>query len=216
MNNSRVPQESMITPAYLWFDTEFTGLDTDHAALLQVALLVTDSSLRRLTAPDRDVNLCIRLDASAPVSPWVEKNLAGLLARCRSNEAVPLEEADRRLAALIDEAVGPPSDNIKRRPVLAGNTVHMDLTLARKFLPELTRRLHYRLLDVSTLKVLWNDWFSQPAFDKGAPDLVRQHVPAGLGLPVAGEHDAYYDIHASLAELNYYRQKLSIAPAPAA
>lgn len=203
-------QERIITPAYLWFDTEFTGLDIDHAALLQVALVATDAALNRLTSPARDVNLCIRLDPAVPVSDWVEKNLAGLLSRCRSAQSVTVEEADRRLSALVDEVVGPVSPEIKRRPVLAGNTVHMDMGLARRLLPAFVSRLHYRLLDVSTLKVLWNDWSRGPVFDKGQPDLVRRFVPAHIDLPAAGEHDAYYDVHASLAELSFYRQTLAI------
>jgi len=198
-------EERIITPAYLWFDTEFTGLDVQCASLLQVGLLVTDATLNRLTAPARDVNLFIRLEPEASVSPWVEKNLAALLVQCRSEKAVTVAEADRRLAALVDEAVGPLSADIKRRPVLAGNTVHMDMVLVRKFLPEFMRRLHYRLLDVSTLKILWNDWSSEPVFDKSQPGMVERYVPAKVGLPAAGPHDAYYDIDASLAELNYYR-----------
>ena len=198
-------EERIITPAYLWFDTEFTGLDAEQASLLQVALLVTDAALHRLTEPARDVNLFIRLEPEIPVSPWVEKNLASLLEQCRSEKAVTVAEADLRLAALVDEAVGPGAADIKRRPVLAGNTVHMDMVLARKFLPEFTRRLHYRLLDVSTLKILWNDWSSEQVFDKSQPGMVERYVPASVSLPAAGEHDAYYDIHASLAELNYYR-----------
>ena len=197
-------EEHIVSPAYLWFDAEFTSLEADQARLLQVALLVTDPALKRLTPPARDLNLYIALDAGAPVSAWVAENLAGLLARCRSKEAVPVEEADRRLAALVDEAVGPVSKDIKRRPVLAGNSIHMDMALVRKFLPEFARRLHYRLLDVSTLKILWNDRSSGPPFEKSNAALVRQHLPPGIDPPPAGAHDAYFDLHASIAELNYY------------
>jgi oligoribonuclease len=196
------------TPAYLWLDTEFTGLDAERAALLQVALVATDTSLKRLTPPGRDLSLCIRLEPDTAISEWVEKNLADLLSRCRSPEAVTVAEADRRMAALVDELVGPPTREIKRRPVVAGNTVHMDMILARRFLPEFMRRIHYRLLDVSTLKVLWNDWFPGQEFDKDNLDMVRQNTPPDFVLPAAGKHDAYYDIHASLAELSYYRKTL--------
>lgn len=194
------------TPAYLWLDTEFTGLDAENAALLQVAMIPTDANLKRLLPAERDLNLCIRLDPGTPVSAWVEKNLSDLLARCRAPEAVPVAEADRQLAALVDELVGPPTREIKRRPVVAGNTVHMDMILVRRHLPEFGRRIHYRLLDVSTLKVLWNDWCPGREFDKDNLDVVRQNVPPDFALPPAGKHDAYYDIHASLAELSYYRK----------
>jgi len=201
-------EESGPTPAYLWFDSEFTSLNVEQAHLLQVALLVTDAKLNRLTVPERDVNLHIKLGPEAPVSAWVAENLANLIAKCRSKNAVSLEEADRRLAALVDEVVGPVADDIKRRPVLAGNTVHMDAALVRKYLPQFSRRLHYRFLDVSTVKVLWNDWVPGQAFGKAEAENVRKNLPAGISLPAAGEHDAYYDVHASVAELNYYRQKL--------
>ncbi len=202
-------KEKTPTPAYLWFDAEFTGLDVEHASLLQVALLITDSKIERLTPAARDANLYIRLEPDVPVSDWVEKNLASLLTQCRSKSAMTVGEADLRLAALVDEAVGPASPDVKCRPVLAGNTVHMDMALIRKFLPEFSRRLHYRLLDVSTLKVLWNDWDLGETFDKTQAGLVQKHIPENIGLPSGGAHDAYYDIHASIAELNYYRQKLS-------
>jgi oligoribonuclease len=197
------------TPAYLWFDTEFTSLEAVDARLLQVALLVTDADLKRLTAAARDVRLYIRLEPEVPVSIWVAENLADLVRKCRSGDAVSLGEADRRLSALVDEAVGPVAKDIKRRPVLAGNTVHMDMALARRFLPEFSRRLHYRMLDVSTLKILWKDWRAGGVFDKEQPGLVQRYLPAGLDLPAAAAHDAYFDIHASIAELNYYRQMLT-------
>jgi oligoribonuclease len=199
-----------ITPAYLWFDAEFTSLEPDDARLLQVAMLVTDTALNRLAPAERDVRLCIRLDPGTRVSAWAEEHLAGLLARCRSAEAVSAAEADRLLAARVDEDVGPRPDDVKSRPVLAGNTVHMDLALVRKFLPAFARRLHYRLLDVSALKILWGDWFTGPIFDKSIPGMIDRHLPPDIDPPPAGEHDAYYDIHASIAELNYYRRQLGV------
>ena len=171
-------------------------------------MIITDVQLRRLTPPARDVSLCIKLDPEVPVSAWVAENLAGLLAQCRSDQAVSVEEADRLLAQRVDEAIGPAADDIKLRPILAGNTVHMDAALARRFLPGFSRRLHYRMLDVSTLKILWNDSFSGPVFDKENAGLIERNLPAGFSAPEARPHDAYYDLHASLAELNYYRRQL--------
>lgn len=196
------------TPAYLWFDTEFTSLEPQHARLLQVALLVTDINLNRLTAPTDDVNLCIALEPETQVSGWVEENLGDLLSQCRSDTAVSLNEADALLAVLVDKAVGPAAKDIADRPVLAGNAVHMDLLMARTFLPQFEKRLHYRLLDVSTLKILWNDRHPEAPFDKDTPSIVADHLPPTITLPAGTAHDAYYDIHASLAEMNYYRTRL--------
>ncbi|MBL7077672.1 MAG: hypothetical protein ISS31_09380 [Kiritimatiellae bacterium] len=196
------------TPAYLWFDTEFTSLDPSQARLLQVALLVTDINLNRLTPPEDDINLCIALEPGAKVSGWVEENLPDLLKQCRSDAAVPIAEADHALATLVDQAVGTAAKDIADRPVLAGNAVHMDLLMARLFLPEFEKRLHYRLLDVSTLKILWNDRNPGQAFDKDTPGVVAAELPEGIAPPPGEAHDAYYDIHASLAEMNYYRTRL--------
>ncbi|NQU41090.1 MAG: hypothetical protein HQ523_14155 [Lentisphaerae bacterium] len=196
------------TPAYLWFDTEFTSLEPEHARLLQVSLLVTDIHLNRLTPVEDDVNLCITLEPEAKLSGWVKENLVDLLARCRSEEAVSVAEADRRLAALVDQAVGPTAASIADRPVLAGNAIHMDLMMARLFLPQFEKRLHYRLLDVSTLKILWNDRHPGQPFPKDAPTVMSEYLPAMIAPPIGAAHDAYYDIHASLAELNYYNTRL--------
>ncbi len=201
-------KRSSPTPAYLWFDTEFTSLDPAEARLLQVALLVTDIHLNRLTPPEDDLNLCIALEPGAAVSGWVEENLGDLLAMCRSDRAVSVKEADQRLAALVDKAVGPAATDIADRPVLAGNAVHMDLLMARRFLPGFEKRLHYRLLDVSTLKILWNDRHPGQAFDKDTPAVVTANLPEGITPPAGEAHDAYYDIHASLAELKFYRTRL--------
>jgi oligoribonuclease len=196
------------TPAYLWFDTEFTSLEASQARLLQVALLVTDIHLNRLTPPEDDLNICIALEPDAPVSGWVEENLADLLLQCRSEAAIPVADADRQLAAQVDKAIGPAAKDIADRPVLAGNAVHMDLLMARLFLPEFEKRLHYRLLDVSTLKILWNDTHPDQPFDKDAPGVVAANLPPDVAPPAGEAHDAYYDIHASLAEMNYYRTRL--------
>jgi len=200
-------EQRPVTPAYLWFDSEFTSLDLDEARLLQVSLLVTDAALNRLVPPERDVNLHIELDPETRVSEWVEENQADVLARCRSDAAVSIEEADARLAAVVDEAVGPRAESITERPVLAGNSVYMDRMLAHKHLPRFTERIHYHVLDVTALKTLWLDWHRGTAFDKDNGELVRRFLPPGCELPAGCPHDAYYDVHASLAELNHYRQQ---------
>ena len=87
---------------YAWFDAEFTSLELDQARLLQVAVIVTDANLQRIAPKDADLNLCIRLEEDEAVSPWVAENLSGLVEECRSAAAVSLEEADRRIAALLD------------------------------------------------------------------------------------------------------------------
>jgi oligoribonuclease len=193
--------------AYIWFDAEFTSLELDEARLLQVAVIITDAELNRLHPPEVDLNLCIRLEEGEEVSPWVAENLSGLIEQCRSAEAVTIDEADRQIAALLDQYCGTPCKEMSDRPVLAGNSVHNDWFLMRRFLPQFGSRLHYRLLDVSTIKIQWQDWVGQEPFDKESVEQLNQYFPGG-GIDAANAHDALFDIKASIAELAFYRSKL--------
>lgn len=196
------------TSAYVWFDAEFTSLDLDHARLLQVAAIITDTNLNRIAPPEADLNLCIRLEEGEAVSAWVAENLSGLVEKCRSADAVSLEEADLKLAALLDQYCGTPCEEMDKRPVLAGNSVHNDWHLMRRLLPGFGSRLHYRLLDVSTIKIQWQDWIGGAPFDKENAALLNQHFPGG-GIAETNAHDALFDIKASIAELAFYRSRLA-------
>ncbi|MBU0677997.1 MAG: hypothetical protein KJ626_07750 [Verrucomicrobia bacterium] len=197
--------EQTQTPAYFWFDAEFTDLDPAKAHLLQVALVPTDVELHRLLPAEEDIDLCVRLPDGAEISEWVAENLERLVNVCRTDQAHDVEEVDRTLAAYVDSLLGPPSSEMSMRPVLAGNSVHMDVQMMRKHLPLFASRLHYRLLDVSVLKILWQDWYTGEAFDKENAKLIQQFFPGEVDL-TGKPHDAYYDIVASIAELNYYRR----------
>jgi oligoribonuclease len=199
----------------VWFDTEYTSLDLGRARLLQVAMVITDGDLRRIGPPERDVRLAIRLPPSARLSPWVEENLKPLVARCRSAGAVTAAEADRRLAAALDDALGPAPAAVAKRPVLAGNSVHADWWLARRFLPQFLGRLHYRQLDVTALKLEWLRRNPSFDFEKESGEIVRRYFPGALIGPDE-RHDAYYDAQASAAELAFYRKHLLSRPARAA
>lgn len=194
------------TPLYVWFDTEYSTLELDEARLLQVAALITNASLQRVLPPERDVRLPIRLREGETLSPWVEENLPELVQACRSPEAADLLAADASLAAYVDAAAGPPAEQENQRPVLAGNSIHEDWWLVRRFLPRFMNRLHYRHLDVTAFKLEWKRIRSEAEFAKEDPEMIRRYFP-GAVLPVAGKrHDAYYDIQASIAELAFYRQ----------
>lgn len=193
---------------YVWFDTEYTDLDLDTARLLQVAAIITDRSLKRVLPQADDVKLTIRLPGDALLSPWVEQNLPDLVRACRSAEAVDVEEADRRLARFVDAVAGLPAERENQRPVLAGNSVHEDWCLARRFLPRFAGRLHYRHLDVTALKLEWERLHPDEKFEKENPETILQYFPEAV-LPGSGRrHDAYYDVHASIAELAFYRRFL--------
>ena len=120
---------------YVWFDTEYSTLELETALLLQVAAMVTDTSLRRVLPQEQDVRLTIRVPAGETLSPWVEQHLPDLVKAIRSSEAVDIKVADEHLAAYLDAAVGSPAEREDQRPVLAGNSIHADWWLIRRFLP---------------------------------------------------------------------------------
>jgi oligoribonuclease len=193
---------------YVWFDSEYSGLELETALLLQVAVLVTDTSLRRILPPEQDVRLSIRLPDDHSLSPWVEQNLPDLIKSCRSSEAVELSTADDRLAAYVDLVAGRPAEKENQRPVLAGNSVHADWWLIRRFLPRFLSRLHYRHLDVTAFKLEWQRLHPDKEFEKENPETLSHYFPEAL-LPASGSrHDAYYDLQASIAELAFYRGHL--------
>ncbi len=194
--------------AYVWFDTEYSELDYDRAHLLQVAALVTDADLQRLHPPGEDLRLYARVPESVRISPWVEENLPETVKICRSEMALDVAAIEEKLCALVDRCVVVPAGESRRRPILAGNSIHADWVLARRFLPRFIDRLHYRQLDVTALKLQWQDWRGGEPFDKESAAMVRQHFPAAVLDGPHGRHDAYYDAQASITELSFYRHAL--------
>jgi oligoribonuclease len=193
---------------YVWFDTEYSTLDLETALLLQVAALITDTSLHRVLPPEQDVRLTIKVPADEILSPWVEQHLPDLLKTCRSSEAVNRDVADERLASYVDAVTGFPAGREDQRPVLAGNSIHSDWWLIRRFLPCFLSRLHYRHLDVTAFKLEWRHIHPDEEFEKGNPEVIRRYFPEAI-LPGSGaRHDAYYDLQASIAELAFYRRFL--------
>ena len=209
------------TIVYCWFDTEYTDLDYNKAELLQVALVVTDESLRPIGSPPegipkglltRDGFLAhIKSPPKSRISQHVLDNYQELLARCAS-EGTDLGDVDRYLALYLQQFPESGAEKVRARPVLAGNSIHADFFLAKKYLPQFAELLNYRLLDVSSQKLEWKHHYRGDKFKKkGNPKLIRKYY---LGDdPVEGDkHDAYYDVQASLAELAYYRSQLKRAP----
>lgn len=197
---------------YVWFDTEYSTLELESAILLQVAALITDTSLRRVLPLEQDVRLTIRIPEEKSISPWVEQNLPDLVKACRSSEAVDIAMADERLAAYVDAVAGIPAEKENRRPVLAGNSVHADWWLVRRFLPLFLSRLHYRHLDVTTIKLEWLRLRPGTEFEKDSPGIISEYFPGAVLPGSGGRHDAYYDLQASIAELAFYRRRLFSLP----
>ncbi len=196
-----------LSKTYFWIDTEFTSLDLDVAELLQVSIVATDANLNRVLSPDQDLNIYTRLGDDAQLSPWVAENLSELIAICRSDEALSLAEARSAIGRWLISNFGEQRADISMRPIIAGNSLFCDLSLIRRFVPELIDFANYRILDVSSWKVHIRNTSIVEPFDKDSVEAIESN----LNWMLAGggrEHDAYFDVQASIAELGYYMKAL--------
>lgn len=175
----------------VWIDCEMTGLSLEHDALVEVAALVTDSDLRIL---GDGVDVVIRPPEEALAHmPDVVREMhtaSGLLTELESG--VMLAEAEARVLSYVREHV--PG---ARKAPLAGNTVYVDRGFLARDMAELDAHLHYRLVDVSSIKELIRRWF--PAIYFNSP-------------PKQGGHRALVDIRESIEELRFYREAVFVAP----
>lgn len=176
----------------VWIDCEMTGLDLVHDALIEVAALVTDADL---TVLGEGIDLVVKppqeaLDQMVPVVRDMH-TASGLLTELE--HGVSLAEAEERVLAYVREHVPEP-----RRAPLAGNSVATDRGFLARDLPALETHLHYRIVDVSSIKELVRRWY--PKVYYASPEK-------------AGNHRALGDIRDSIEELRYYRAAVFV-PAP--
>ena len=171
----------------VWIDCEMTGLDLSADALIEVAVVVTDYELRPL-APGIDVLIRPPAAALEQMGDYVRKmhTASGLLAELE--EGVPLEQAARLVTDHVRALV--PAAGVAQ---LAGNSVGTDKAFLARDMPELIEHLHYRIVDVSTIKELAKRWYPRAYFQ--SPEK-------------AGGHRALADILESIDELRYYRAAL--------
>lgn len=176
----------------VWIDCEMTGLDLERDALIEVAALVTDSDL---TVLGEGVDVVIACDAQALESmPDVVREMhtaSGLLDELAAGTT--LQQAQDLVLGYVREHV-PDS----RKAPLAGNTVGTDRGFLARDMPDLEQHLHYRIIDVSSVKELSRRWFPRAYYNAPKKN---------------GGHRALADIRESIAELRYYRQAVFV-PAP--
>ena len=181
-----------VTDRLVWIDCEMTGLDIVADATIEVAALVTDFDLNVL---GEGVDIVIKPPPEA-LDQMVEfvRNMhvsSGLLDELDSGTT--LDDAQEQVLAYVKEHCADGS-----RPPLAGNTVATDRTFLARDMPELEQFLHYRIVDVSSIKELSRRWFPRAYFQ----------APAKLG-----NHRALADIQESIEELRYYREAVFV-PSP--
>src|ERR1022692_4193287 len=168
-----------------------TGLDLTHEALVEIACLVTDGELAML---DDGINLVIKPPAEAlDHMPDVVREMhtkSGLLTELSAG--ITLAEAQEQVLAYVRGHV-----NESRKVPLCGNSIATDRSFLARDMPELDAFLHYRMVDVSSVKELARRWFPRAYF--ASPE---KH----------GGHRALADIRESIQELRYYREAIFVPP----
>lgn len=173
----------------VWVDCEMTGLDFENDALVEIACVVTDSELNPL---DDGITVVIKPPAQAleNMNSFVTNmhTESGLINEL--DDGITLEEAQDQLLTYVKQHVPE-----KFSAPLAGSSVYVDRRFINRDLPELDAYLHYRLIDVSSIKELARRWYP------------KAHT---LSPPKHGGHRAMADTLESIAELRYYREAVFI------
>ena len=175
----------------VWIDCEMTGLDLEHDALIEVAALVTDFELNVL---GDGIEIVIKPPAAAleQMIDFVRDMhvKSGLLEEL--DGGVSLAEAEEQVLAYIRQHC--PEGT---RPPLAGNTVGTDRAFIARDMPALEQFLHYRIVDVSSIKELSRRWYPRAYYNAPAK---------------SGNHRALADIMESIEELRFYREAVFVPP----
>ena len=178
----------------VWIDCEMTGLDVERDCLVEIAVLVTDSELNIL---DEGLSVVIkpREDSLSGMGEFVTNmhRESGLLEQFP--DGVSLEQAESKVLDYV-KRFAPEA----RTAPLAGNSIGTDRMFINRYMPNLDSHLHYRNVDVSSIKELVRRWYPKVYFQ----------------LPKkSGGHRALADIRESIAELKYYRKTVLVeAPGP--
>lgn len=177
----------------VWVDLEMTGLDPARHVIVEVAALVTDAELNII---DEGVDLVVHAtDAQlAEMDDFVTQMHSnnGLLDDIKAS-TVSLAEAEDAVLALVEKHCDP-----AHPAPLAGNSIATDRTFIRAQMPRLDAALHYRMIDVSTVKELSRRWFLKAYYNQPQKGMA---------------HRALADIVESIRELDYYRRAVFV-PAP--
>ena len=176
----------------VWIDLEMTGLEVEKHVIVEIACIVTDGSLEALD-PGIDIVIHADDDALGRMDDFVRNmhTKSGLLAEIQKSD-VSVESAQARVLEYVKSHVSQAST-----VPLCGNSIGVDRRFLDAYMRELDAFLHYRSVDVSSLKELCRRWY--PAIYRKRPGK-------------AEHHRALDDIQESIAELRYYREQLFIPP----
>lgn len=178
----------------VWVDCEMTGLDPDRHVLVEIAAVVTDANLTPL-GEGIDIVIHATEDELAGMDDYVTTmhSSSGLTEEIRAS-SVSVADAEAQVLEFIQQFVATPGV-----VPLAGNSIASDRKFITKYMPALDEFLHYRMIDVSSIKELTRRWYPR----------------AYSGQPAKGmQHRALADILESIRELDYYRRAVFVPEAP--
>lgn len=178
----------------VWIDLEMTGLSVENDEIVEIAAIVTDADLNEL---DAGISLVIKPSQVAldNMDDFVTgmHNDSGLMTEL--DTGITLEAAQTQVLDYIKSHVPEPN-----KGHLAGSSVYVDRGFLAKYMPDIDQYLHYRLIDVSSIKELARRWYPKAYFN--SPEKT-------------GNHRALADTRESIAELRYYREAIMVtAPGP--
>jgi len=178
-------------PHLIWIDCEMTGLSLESDVLVEIAVLVTDSDLN-LIGEGVDVVIKATPEQLAGMNEFVTQmhTDSGLITEIA--EGISLKAAEDAIVAYLES-----TGTIPGKSPLAGNSVGVDRNFITRDMPRLTQYLHYRTVDVSSVKELARRWYPKIYFAAPAK---------------TGNHRALGDIQDSIEELKYYRTSIFIDP----
>merc|ERR1712130_1061863 len=133
---------------------EMTGLEVETDALLEIAVVVTEGDTLEQVAATESIIISTPKDVLDKMNSWCVKQHgeSGLTKACLESQ-ISLEEAESMVMKVIEPVT------VKGKSPLAGNTVSMDRRFLEKYMPRLASHLHYRTVDVSTVKELTKRWY---------------------------------------------------------
>ncbi len=176
-------------PHLIWIDCEMTGLSLEKDVLVEIAVLVTDSELN-VIGEGVDVVIKATPDQLAQMNEYVQSmhTSSGLITEIP--HGITVSEAETLIISYLEK-----SSTTAGKSPLAGNSVSVDRSFIARDMPRLNEYLHYRTVDVSSIKELARRWYPKAYFNAPAK---------------TGNHRALGDIQDSIAELAYYRQSVFI------
>jgi oligoribonuclease len=181
-----------VTDALVWIDCEMTGLDATTDVLVEIAVIVTDAELNLLD-PGLDIVIATdpaKLEGMDEVVR--EMHTASGLLTAIADATTTLEQAEEQVLDYIKRWVPD-----RRKAPLCGNSIATDRTFITRYMPTLDDHLHYRMIDVSSVKELARRWYPKAYYNAPVKD---------------GGHRALADIIESVTELRYYRAAILVPP----